>query len=184
VHHLWAGENGIELVRFEGSATLRKVAYCLLLVLALGSLSSGAEPSPKCGKDRYPRRIVNVEMRNLTDSIPTRKLFVPKRDGFYRISLYMVTTKAVPPNCQCYWGFTLNWADDAGKEQWKPILGEYGNGPFLWAGATPPAAYDDTNISSIAFRANAGTPVTYNTFKENNPDGSTYEVFFTIEQLD
>lgn len=162
---------------------MRKIAYCLLLVLALQSLTSGAERSEKRLKARYPRVILNVALKNLTTSLSDSILFVPKHDSFYRISLYMVTTKAVS-NCQCYWGFTLRWADDAGIEEWKPMLGEVGSGPFLWAGATPPAAYDQTNIYSITFRANAGTPVTYNTFKENNPDGSTYEIFFTIEQLD
>ena len=80
-------------------------AICgLWFLLAVTSLASGSEP-PWKGQIRHPRIIRNVELKGLTASIPSTKLFIPKRDGFYRIFVYMVMTKTV--NCQCYWDLAL-----------------------------------------------------------------------------
>jgi hypothetical protein len=95
----------------------------------------------------------------------------------------MVITKPTP--AESFWFCNLNWTDDAGAEEWygNTFLGG-ASGPFLWAESTPPMGYNDNNTDSLAFRANAATPVIYSTSMGGNPIGSVYELFFTVEQID
>jgi hypothetical protein len=85
--------------------------------------------------------VASVQLTNLTSSLPQTTLFTPSQNGLYRVSPYMVITVPVSTGLGS-WQFYLNWADDAGQEQWT--------GPSVAAPQIVPGAY---TIKEVALRA-------------------------------
>jgi hypothetical protein len=145
--------------------------FCTLVLLSGSGTNSVGQST---NATTYPHVVASVHRTNLTTTIPTTTLFTPTRNGLYRISPYMVTTVPVSSDTGG-WNLYLDWADDAGQEEWQ--------GPIVYANSVVPYAY---NIppSTFTFRANAGTPITYWVqVSGGDASGSTYELFFTVEQL-
>jgi len=114
--------------------------------------------------------VASVQLTNLTSDLPTTTIFTPSTSGLYRISADMV---AVQGGSGGNWNFYLDWTDDAGVAQEE---GEV----FVCAGCGP---YNPARSFPFVFRTNANTPVTYKTSHTPGTEGSTYEVFFVVEQL-
>jgi hypothetical protein len=146
------------------------IASCLADVLCLLVLVSVLRTN-SFGQDNvvaYPRIVASVHLTNLTSDVPTTTIFTPTRNGLYRISVNMVVTV---PGGNGAWTFFVSWADDAGAEEEQVTT----------LNSAPNASSPSASVA--IFRANANKPVTYQTTGTPNADGSTYEVFFTVEQL-
>jgi hypothetical protein len=138
----------------------------------LGSWTSsiGQSATTKNKKD-YPQIVAQVHLTGQTAPIPPTTLLVPKKDGLYRVSAYLVDTRIGKPlTVLC---FSMTWTDDAGAETSGPIPfdGQYGSQFTPW---------------STTMRVNAGTPLSYSATDNDCHVGPvyTYEVFFTVERLE
>ena len=159
------------------------VTICLL-VLSSGSWM--ANLSQSAGSLAYPRIVASVHRTNLTAAIPQTTVFTPQRNGLFRVTAYMTLT--VPAEASQLWLLGLNWTDDAGAEQSVGYVGVYSNStpPYAYglnSDAYPPYGYSQLSPAALAFRANAGVPIKYSVSPYGTPEGSTYELFFTVEEL-
>jgi hypothetical protein len=150
----------------------------MLAAFVFPSGGKRADASPP--SQSSPLIVAKVNLTGQTTVIPSTTLFTPKVNGLFRISVYMTMT--AQGNDGGAWDFSLNWADDAGAEALTPMLelNDQSAPPFAY-GYEPSQNFEGT----FAFRANAGTPVTYtvNNFNFGRGDG-TYEVFVTVERLE
>jgi len=133
-----------------------------------------------------PRVVASVHRTNLTAAIPATTVFTPTKDGLFRVTAYMTLT--VPAEASQLWLLGLNWTDDAGAEQSVGYVGVYSNStpPYAYglnSDAYPPYGYSQLSPAALAFRANAGVPIKYSVSPYGTPEGSTYELFFTVEEL-
>ena len=116
-----------------------------------------------------PRVVAQISRTGQTASIPQRTLFVPEKDGLFRLSVYLVQTIATDNSTT---NFLVSYTDDTGPEfqqfQSPPTVGCVRLGaPCSW---------------TILLRANAGTPITWET-DICQGCAPTYEIFATLEKL-
>jgi hypothetical protein len=161
---------------------MRRATLVCLAVVVLGSLAAivGQNSGTKPPVVTYPRIVGTVSLPGQTEAIPTTTIFTPKNSGLFRISIYMTTVK--PTNYTSVWSYYLGWTDDAGVEQTNypgVVTLNEGNPPQAWGVQQSGYLWGPV----LVFQAKAGAPVTYSVTQLGTADGSTYELFFTIEQL-
>jgi len=157
----------------------RTIALAAILILATGGVVAS---QARTAKVPYPSIVFRFKRTGLTKPIKAIKLFTPKQDGLYRISLFWDTT--VPLNNGSFWCAQLNWTDGGGQQFNSSELQTYSNN-------------QGTNNYSLwvsAIQANAGTPVNFTVLASGSsptcdpqapsPDGSKFDLFFTMEQLE
>ena len=136
-----------------------------LLALLLGYWTSSAAQPPITS----PLIVATVQLLSQTTGIPPTNIFTPQADGLFRISVYTTTTKSHPHALG--WFFHLRWSDDGRQHD--------AVGPHV---VGHPAGVWETWTST--FSAKAGTPVTFSVVRRGeNPAGMTYDLLFTVEQL-
>jgi hypothetical protein len=150
----------------------------ILMAPLFVSVSLGWCQTTNAKKDRQsnatpPTVIARLALRNQTAPIPTTTIFVPQRDGVFRLSLYTTLTQYAPSNN--VWIFQLGWTDEEGLRSnnliWMPSASH--------GCALPQSGYACGPV--ITFEAKAGQPVTYQV--QGTADGSVYAMFFAIERL-
>jgi len=87
---------------------MRNATICLLVVL-LGATSSVGQSATTRG--HYPQVVAKVHLTGQTAAIPPTTLVNPKKDGFYRVSVYIASTY-IGYDGQKF-GLTMTWTDDA-----------------------------------------------------------------------
>jgi hypothetical protein len=127
---------------------------------------------------RQPTIVATVNLRGITQSIPTTTIFTPADTGVFRVSFYAgMTTPANPVNS---WNLNLNWTDDAGPETTQ--LG------YLNSSNIPPTDYEQNPlqqeglVSPWVFEAVAGQPITFSLLA-SGADPGTCGLAMTIERL-
>ena len=123
----------------------------------------------------YPHAVKNVILKGQTAAIPATTLFTPRKDGLYRVSVYMVTTTA-NNDINATWNTTMTWTDDAGPwslTQW-----------MIYSGNKINSVLCCNSVANLTATVKAGTPLTYSVDPAGgDPTGSTYELFSVVEQL-
>ncbi len=174
------------IVASPSSSTLRDfhmnkalaVSVLLLSALAIGFATNNAQS----GGTRSAQEVARVALTHQTGAIAQTALLNPPANGaMYRVSAYGVAT--IPLNNSSFWCVWFGYADDGGTQI---------NGIGI------PTSSNDQGLnnyssSTLVLRANAGTPLTYTVAPsgtsscggvgDSSPVGSTYELFFVIEQL-
>lgn len=161
---------------------MRKRSVIVLLPVALAIALTMNSSSAQSGAARNAQEVARVALTHQTAAIAqTAIVNPPARGALYRVSTYGVTT--IPLNNSSYWCVWFSYAGDAGTQI---------NGIGIPTGSNNQGL---NNYSSATFvlRANPGTPLTYTVVPsgtsscggvgQNSPIGSTYELFFVVEQL-
>jgi hypothetical protein len=116
-----------------------------------------------------PRVVAQFSLTGQTGNIPQKTLFTPQKDGLFRFSVYVINTAAHEGGTILY----LSYTDDAGLERQQVGFG----------GGAGVGCREGGFCSWVTIlRANAGTPITWNTVICSECD-LTYEVFGTLEKL-
>jgi hypothetical protein len=143
---------------------MRRSMVCLLVALLGWTSSFGNESS-------YPRIVAKVHLRGQTAPIPRTTIWTPKESGLFRFSGVMVVT--VPSNQAGSWCTTIDFTPrrkKASSQQWDCVNSQ--------------VAGFGVSSSALAVWDIAGAPLTYQvSVGSGNPQGSTYELFFTVERL-
>jgi hypothetical protein len=160
----------VKIARILGGLKMRRATICVLgVVLASWAISFGQDS--KETSVSYPKIVARVNLTGQTKPIATTTLFAPKKDGLFRFSGVMVVT--VPSNQAGTWTTTIGFAPDSGASTQD------------WLGANSAAVGGGADPSALTVRSNAGIALTYSvTASQGNPQGSTYELFFTVERLE
>lgn len=141
--------------------------YATALWLGLHGTGFGQTATPP-----NPQIVARVNLTGQTNPIPTTTIFTPPVDGLFRISGVMVTTVANGDSSGT-WGLGVNWSPDPGPQTLCCVIGT--NTRFVGGGGS---------VETITIRSDAGIPVTYFVQSTGNTQGTTYEVFFTVERLE
>jgi len=115
-----------------------------------------------------PQIVARVNLAGQTVPISPTTLFVPAKDGTYRISAIMVITTANNP--AGFWTVNLGLSPDTGPATF-PLLPV--NTSQLGLASAP----------DIPFRSDAGQPITYSVVDSGGAQGSIYELFLVLELL-
>lgn len=115
------------------------------------------------------RVIAKASFVQQTTKFTSRALFVATEDGDYRLSIYADVTNNPGAAGSIY--ADVHWTDDQENEEvFTQTLPYAANGPFYAQ-------------QSIVLRLAAGTSLTIAGAGDNAPSGSTYSMFFTLEEL-
>lgn len=145
-----------------GKAILYFVALAVVLSgTILGQTSTASSP----------KIVARINLTGQTNPISTTTIFIPETDGLFRFSGVMVVT--VPSNQAGTWTTTIGFAPDSGATIQQ------------WLGANSAVIGGGVSLNDLTVRSNAGNPLTYSvTATAGMPQGSTYELFFTVERLE
>lgn len=154
--------------------------------------SGGASATAYVTASDIPGIIAQLVLKGQTAPIPTTTLLTPQSDGLFRISSYGVIT--VPNSTQGMWDVQLTWTDESGPE----ICGggqQGGDIPCvllgMWTNLTPTrfgvnySIWYSPNATAVV-RLKAGTPLAFAVLADSNfpnVSGTTYDLYFTVEQL-
>jgi hypothetical protein len=122
-----------------------------------------------------PQIVATVSLINQTAQIRSTPLFTPQADGLFRVSAYLLRTKAGSSNQD--WCLTTAWIDDLGLE-----YDGRANEKYICIDAAGSRTTYQFADSVHVIRANAGTTVSY-TLTGPDGGGSVYELYITVEQL-
>jgi len=152
---------------------MRKLVFCVLLILSVSSCALGQSPRSKDSKTiGFVSIAFNLDRPNQTAPFRPRTLLTPAKDTLYQVSFYGVVTAAAE-NAQ-YVSASLNWTDDGGPEQVQfqiPVTSSHcGTGTF------------NSNACSwiTTVRVNAGTPLQLGTSFYPSDAQITYDLFATV----
>jgi len=154
-------------------------AFCAI-VLLLGTLAlTGGQSTAVPGATlTSPQVVAKGWFKDQTTTIPGTNMFIPKRNGIYRLSVYM--TQTVPTQNGNSWNFLLNWTDDAGPEQ--------ANAYSLATNLTPPQAYGAVTSgipgSVMVFQAWGDAVIYYSVVPTGQGDMGTYSLYYVLERVD
>lgn len=152
------------------------VAALLLATLTFVSGSKRADASPATTISS-PVIIVKGKLANLTGVIPQTTIFTPTATGLYRLTVYATTTTA-DPNGGSYYGYNLFFTDVTGTQQsYQELLASTDSQIGVWNNGLVPY--------SVAFQAEAGTPVSYSFTLESGPgDTAVFALYYVVERLE
>jgi hypothetical protein len=153
----------------------------LVIVAVLGAFILGAavhKAGTSPSTPQPPLIVASLNMRGITQGIPSTTLFRPAVTGIYRASFYLaMTTPATDGNP---WILDLNWTDDAGNESNELA--------YLPDNFAPPIDYElnqtgnQEGASPFVFEAVAGQPITFALMREG-PSSGTCGLAMTVERL-
>jgi hypothetical protein len=131
-----------------------------LAVLFLSALSFGQLL-------KSPIIVAQKELLHQTQAVPSTTLFVPNRDMSLRVSAYAVNEVTVSTS-PGYWNTYFDWQDGAASE-------EIGFSTYVGIIASSQATF--------VLRAKGGTPVQFRVDSVPNTDGSTFDLYLTVEEI-
>jgi hypothetical protein len=154
---------------------VKKLAF--VAILLLGTIVAVAQTTP------YPTQVVarvSLTVDTPTGVILPTTIFTPETDGLFRITLYEDQTDSITPckpHIVCgHLAPIFGYTDDRGRQQsLVPV-------PYFQFQGCP--CGQPVSASAIA-RVKSGTPIRYavQPFGGGDDNGSTYELFLTVEQL-
>jgi hypothetical protein len=156
-----------------------KKILCVVAVLlgaALALSFGSAHPSLTA-----PVIVASGQALHKTTQLPQVPMYTPTVDGVYRISAYAtLTTRDASSNS--YWAYNVGWTDAVGPEQNAWLLLAYGAnniGTFypFWNPNEQAGTYP------IVIQARAGRPITHLMSQSGPPDGSVYNLYWVVEQI-
>lgn len=151
---------------FHAEAEVRTIAMLTAVMAILASADSASAQAVPVA----PQIVARIHLTGQTGPIPVTAIFTPVTDGLFRLSgVFVITTAS---NQAGNWSTSIGYTADSGSGyvQWIEVASERVNGGF--------------SESTLTVRDNAGNPLTYLVFSTGNPQGSTYELFFTVERLE
>lgn len=144
---------------------MRRAAVVLVAVMMCAGYSFGQSngvPQWKVVKEGH--------ISGGTGAINPTVLFTPAKDGFYRVSLYALTSG--PFQNSVFFNFVVSWtnrADGLGLAELDECLGGL--------------CFQDQNVIQV-FAPKVGTPVSFAVITSDPPpQDSTYDTVFTVEEL-
>jgi hypothetical protein len=159
------------LKRWEGIALPRSMVCLLVVLLTWGTSSFGNDSKNRTTDVGYPRIVAKIHLTGQTAPIPTTTVWTPKKSGLFRFSGVMVVTAASSQNGN--WGTTIGFT---------PLRG--GPTSLLWIEINSQVVGGGVSAYPLTVWDIAGQPLTYEVpVVSGNPQGSKYELFFTVEQL-
>lgn len=143
--------------------------HCLVALFLLGlSVCSLAQTGharnegSQCAA--FPCVVASVSLTDQTTSVSHVPIFTPTATGLYRITYY----EASSPILGSSWAFEWDWTDDFKTRNYGPFTLSRGS----YFNASVPAA-----------RVLAGQPITYTITAGSHAEGTSYNLFATVEQL-
>ncbi len=130
------------------------VALLVAMLTLTGRNSTAAE-----GTFASPLIVVRKSLQNQTAIIPDTVLYTPNRDGFYRLSFYMVMTR-IGTRGQSWLPY-LHYTDESAPQTFQ-LNSEPDSGGFV-------------DSYTLPFRAVAGSPIGFSVSSTGSANG-TYEV--------
>lgn len=124
-----------------------------------------------------PLIVVKGKLANVTGVIPQTTIFTPTATGLYRLSVYATTTTA-DPGSGSFYGYNLFFTDVTGAQQsYQELLASTDGQTGVWNQGLVPY--------SVAFQAEAGTPVSYSLTLEQGPaDTAVFALYYVVERLE
>jgi hypothetical protein len=137
-----------------------------LVALFLFGLSVSGFAHAQCAA--FPCVVATVSLASQSQNIPSTPIFTPTSDGTFRISVYMSTSTGTIKRAS--WVAFVGWTDEHRVQE----VGIASAAPNGWGS------------QSYVIREVAGQPMLYQTKLSaggNGNGGMTYDLFFTVEQL-
>lgn len=156
-----------------------KKTLCVVAVLVVAALalSFGSARPPLTA----PIIVASGQALHRTNPLPQVPMYTPVVDGVYRVSVYAtLTTRDASSNS--YWAYNVAWTDAAGAGQYAWLLladGANNVGMFYpyWNQNEQAGSYP------IVIQARAGRPIIHSMSQSGPPDGSAYNLYWVVEQI-
>ena len=156
---------------------------CLAIVLVVGagvSLGQSTRKAPTA-LPRPPAVVGKVTLTAQSNQIPQTTIFTPRTNGLFRLSYYGTST--VASSSYGCWEVWFYWTDEAGSHQ-----NQFNN--LLYPGSIQgcdavgiEADYSAPTEDATIIRGIAGAPIQFAVVPLYNTEGSQYELFISVEQL-
>jgi hypothetical protein len=154
------------------------VAVLLLGTIALTNRNSTASPVGPA----YPLIVAKAKLLNQTAQIPTTTIYTPAQSGLYRLSVYATIISGPCEGNSNYWDLSLIWTDDSGAQSGGGSILESDIGDCPGSLMAPDTG-GSAQGATVTFEAKSETAITYN-MRQGAPDGSVYDLYYTLERLE
>jgi hypothetical protein len=159
-------------------------ALCVAILLITTMAAAQANRSTGANTIASPVIVAKKKLPNQSATIPTTTIFTPVKTGLYRLSVYAT----IVVNNQQYGGasyFNLAWTDDSGPQALNSVLVSDAQYPGQFYQNFNNWGYPGLLMGGpgITFEAVAGQPITYSV-TSTGVGGSTYSLYYTLEQLE